>query len=181
MIDGGRFFIRPATLAALAAGLLLFPPPAAHAQALTAQALNPCDLNADKVVNILDVQWVVNMALNPSSCTANIVSAGVCNYDVYQRVIRAALYGQCATVAWHSVDLNWTASSSSNVTGYHVYRGTQSSGPYSKLTATPINGTTYTDLAVVSGVTYYYVTTAVDNTNAESVYSNQATAVVPSP
>jgi hypothetical protein len=41
--------------------------------------------------------------------------------------------------------------------------------------------TGYTDNTVQAGVTYYYVTTAVDASGVESVYSNQAQAVVPTP
>ena len=33
--------------------------------------------------------------------------------------------------------------------------------------------------SVVNGTTYYYVTTAVDGTGAESSYSNEAVAVIP--
>jgi hypothetical protein len=32
---------------------------------------------------------------------------------------------------------------------------------------------------VTSGTTYYYVVTAVDSTNDESVFSNQASAIIP--
>jgi len=77
--------------------------------------------------------------------------------------------------------LNWTASTSSNVTGYNVYRATQSGGPYTKLTSSPVVGTSYTDVTVLAGQSYYYVTTAVDSSSNESVYSNEATAAVPSP
>jgi hypothetical protein len=79
----------------------------------------------------------------------------------------------------HSVALSWTASTSS-VVGYNVYRGTPTGGPYSaKLTAAPVASTNYTDSSVASGTTYFYVTTAVDSSNTESGYSNEATAAVP--
>jgi hypothetical protein len=39
----------------------------------------------------------------------------------------------------------------------------------------------YPDFAVDGGQTYYYVATSVDSSNRESVYSNEAKAVVPSP
>jgi fibronectin type 3 domain-containing protein len=39
----------------------------------------------------------------------------------------------------------------------------------------------YTDTAVIAGQTYYYVATAVDENGLESAYSNQTTAVIPSP
>ncbi|MGA8150082.1 MAG: choice-of-anchor D domain-containing protein [Terriglobales bacterium] len=79
----------------------------------------------------------------------------------------------------HTVALSWDASTSS-VLGYNIYRGTQSGGPYSKLNTTPMAGTSYTDNAVGSGSTYYYVATSVDSTSSESTYSNQAVAQIPS-
>ena len=65
------------------------------------------------------------------------------------------------------------------MTGYFVYRGTQSGGPYTKLQSSSQPGTTYVDSTVQSGTTYYYVVTAVDSNGNESADSNQATAVVP--
>lgn len=83
-------------------------------------------------------------------------------------------------VVQHSVSLIWIASTSAGVAGYNVYRGTVSGGPYSKLTAAPVSGTSYTDSTVQSGQTYFYVTTAVNAQGVESSDSNQATAVIPS-
>jgi fibronectin type 3 domain-containing protein len=80
--------------------------------------------------------------------------------------------------ATHSVGLSWDASSSS-VQGYNVYRGTVSSGPYSKLTASLDAGTNYTDTSVQSSTTYYYVTTAVGTDGVESSYSNQVKVAIP--
>jgi fibronectin type 3 domain-containing protein len=81
----------------------------------------------------------------------------------------------------HSVNLSWTASVSQNVTGYNVYRGIQTGGPYSKINPVLDASTLYTDTTVVDGTTYYYVTTSVNSSNEESAYSNQATAVIPPP
>jgi fibronectin type 3 domain-containing protein len=39
----------------------------------------------------------------------------------------------------------------------------------------------YSDSTVQSGKTYYYVTTAVDSSGAESSYSSQVQAVIPFP
>lgn len=86
--------------------------------------------------------------------------------------------GTGVTVQQHSVALDWTASTS-QVTGYNAYRGSQSGGPYTLLNSGLIAGTSYTDQNVQSGVTYYYVTTAVNAQGAESVNSNQAVATVP--
>jgi Abnormal spindle-like microcephaly-assoc'd, ASPM-SPD-2-Hydin len=81
----------------------------------------------------------------------------------------------------HSVNLSWTASTSQNITGYNIYRGVKSGGPYSKINSVLNASTLYTDTTVTDGVTYYYVTTAVNSNNSESAYSNQATAVIPPP
>jgi len=80
----------------------------------------------------------------------------------------------------HSVDLTWNASTSV-VVGYNVYRGTKSGGPYSKMNSSLDGSTAYTDSTVQAGQTYFFVTTAVDATGAESVYSNEVTAVIPTP
>ena len=42
-----------------------------------------------------------------------------------------------------------------------------------------MTGLSYTDTTVQSGLTYYYVVTAFDDRAQESVYSNDAKAVVP--
>jgi hypothetical protein len=77
-------------------------------------------------------------------------------------------------VGVHYVTLDWTASVSSNVAGYDIYRGTSSGGPYQKINGTPVVGTNYCDAAVLGGSTYYYVATALSTAGAESSYSNQA-------
>lgn len=78
----------------------------------------------------------------------------------------------------HGATLLWTASTSL-VAGYNLYRATEFGGSYTKLNAALITDTTYTDSTVQSGNTYYYVVTALDSANNESVYSNQVTAKVP--
>ena len=77
--------------------------------------------------------------------------------------------------------LKWNASASAGVTGYRVYVSTTTGGPYTLLTQSLVTGTSYTDANVTAGRTYYYVVTAVNGSNVESAYSNEAVAVVPSP
>jgi hypothetical protein len=83
----------------------------------------------------------------------------------------------------HDVITAWTASPSSGIMGYNVYRGTTSGGESSTpLNSTPINGTTFTDESVAAGVTYYYLVTSVaSNGTTQSPASNEASATVPSP
>jgi hypothetical protein len=81
----------------------------------------------------------------------------------------------------HSATLTWTASTST-VTGYNIYRGTLSGGPYVLISSfSVVPGTQYVDSSVVSGQTYYYVATAVASGNAESVHSNEVWAAIPTP
>ncbi len=89
------------------------------------------------------------------------------------------LTGTGAAPPQHSVNLSWNETST--VVGYNVYRGSQSGGPYTKINSALDASATYTDSSVQAGQIYYYVTTAVDSVGAESGYSNQIQAPVPSP
>ncbi len=82
------------------------------------------------------------------------------------------------TVQPHTVALSWTPSQS-QVTGYNVYRGNATGGPYGKINSSVDPNTAYTDASVQNGKTYYYVTTAINSQGQESTYSNEAQAVVP--
>jgi Abnormal spindle-like microcephaly-assoc'd, ASPM-SPD-2-Hydin len=83
----------------------------------------------------------------------------------------------------HSVQLNWDASQTQNITSYNVYRAVYESscGSYSNIGSTssspPLQ---YTDNSVADGTTYCYATTAVD-AEGESAYSNVVEATIPPP
>ena len=79
----------------------------------------------------------------------------------------------------HSVDLFWNGST--NAVGYNVYRGGVSGGPYSIINTSLDALTSFTDTSVTAGQTYYYVVTAVDGSSNESGYSNETSAVIPTP
>jgi len=70
------------------------------------------------------------------------------------------------------ISLSWTPSSGAS--SYNVKRSTVSGGPYTTI-ATGITTTSYTDMGLISGTTYYYVVSAV-NSAGESTNSNQASA-----
>ena len=80
----------------------------------------------------------------------------------------------------HQATLFWTASSSP-VIGYNVYRGVQAGGPYTLLNTGTVTADTFADATVLSGQTYYYVVTAVSNSGVESIFSNEAVGVIPTP
>ncbi len=89
-----------------------------------------------------------------------------------------SLSGTGVTPVQHSVALAWNASTST-VVGYNVYRSTVSGNSYAKINPSLVALLNYTDTTVQSGTTYYYVTTAVDSTGIESVYSNEVSAAIP--
>jgi hypothetical protein len=93
--------------------------------------------------------------------------------------LRETLTGTGATPPQHTVSLSWDAAS--GVVGYNVYRGIQSGGPYSVVNSVVDAGTNYADSSVQGGQIYYYVTTSVDSTGAQSPYSNETQAVIPAP
>jgi fibronectin type 3 domain-containing protein len=77
------------------------------------------------------------------------------------------------------VILSWTQSSSAGVTGYNLYRGTTSGGPYTLVTS--VNAATFgfQDNTITAVGTYFYVVTAAASGGVESVRSNEASIVVP--
>ncbi|GEM_PF-6997196 len=70
------------------------------------------------------------------------------------------------------VSLGWSASAEAET--YDIFRSTQPGGPYTPI-AENLGATTYTDLSVVNGVTYFYVLTA-SNVAGASGYSAEVSA-----
>jgi hypothetical protein len=180
------YFFRHIRHLVLQLGLLAVVPVLAWPQGTSA-----CDFVAPfGTVDVADVQATINMTLGISPCTVNIGGQGVCNAAVVQRVINAALGGTCVTgfgAIAHYATLNWTASASTGISGYNIYRATTptatlANGLYTKVNSAVVLGISYIDTTVSAGVVYYYVTTAVSNTGAESAASNQFQApVIPTP
>ena len=89
-----------------------------------------------------------------------------------------SLTGTGVTATAHSAALSWTASTSS-VVGYNVYRSTTSGSYGAPLNGSLVSGASFTDTTVAAGATYFYVTTAVDASGDESVFSNEVQAAIP--
>lgn len=98
-----------------------------------------------------------------------------------------ALTGIGTAAPVHSVNLSWTASTSSNISGYNIYRAVYSPAPVSACGAftrivSLTTGTLYTDSKVTDGIAYCYAATAVNTSNQESGYSNIVSDVqIPAP
>jgi fibronectin type 3 domain-containing protein len=89
-----------------------------------------------------------------------------------------ALSGAGTLPVSYTVSLNWTPSSST-YSGFNVYRGTTSGGPYTRVDSSIVSSTSYTDPSVTPGQTYYYVATQVDSSGMESGYSSEVSATIP--
>ncbi len=89
-----------------------------------------------------------------------------------------ALSGSGSSTVSHTVVLSWTPSSAT-FSGFNVYRGSVSGGPYARVDGSMISSTSFTDSSVTPGQTYYYVATEVDTTGAESAYSSEVSATIP--
>lgn len=76
------------------------------------------------------------------------------------------------------VTLSWNGSTS-EVSGYNVYRGTSAKGTLTRINSSVDPETSYSDATIIGGNTYYYATTAVNSSGKESGYSNRVEVVVP--
>lgn len=80
-----------------------------------------------------------------------------------------------------SINLSWTASATTGLDGYNVYRATSSDGPYAKLNGTAaVSGTAYSDTTTTPGTAYHYRVRAVKS-GVESADSNTASATAQTP
>jgi hypothetical protein len=127
--------------------------------------------------------WFHPTSTGSSSTTVTLSSASL------SAPVKLALSGSASattststpsSVVSHSVSLDWNPSSST-VVGYHIYRGTSSSGPFSRITGSLIGSLNYLDAGVEAGAEYFYVVTAVEASGAESAFSNVVFAAIPNP
>lgn len=95
------------------------------------------------------------------------------------------LSGICTAQNGHGINLIWTQSQSTGITGNNVYRSTVHNGPYTQIyqscpspCTTPNPIVSYEDQTGVVGTTYYYVITAMVGTS-ESGYSNESSNAYP--
>ena len=140
------------------------------------------------------VSNATNTAVTWSSSAGSVTSSGVftapvvtANEQVLVTATSVADPTKSATSVFtvtapiqHSVALSWQNSSSGDAVFYTAYRSLTHGGPYALL-ASAISGLGYTDSAVQSGSTYYYVVTATNQRGEESADSAEASAAVPSP
>lgn len=73
-----------------------------------------------------------------------------------------------------TVNLSWTASPATDLIGYHVYKSSSRLGPYTRLTTTPITGTSYNASASSSANAWFQVRAIAKVTVPTGVYQDQS-------
>jgi hypothetical protein len=77
------------------------------------------------------------------------------------------------------VTLNWPTSPTAGIAGYHVYRSLAADGAYTRVSAAPVTGTTFTDTNVATDTIYYQVRALKSvSTPGGGTYLNNSTGVV---
>ncbi len=71
------------------------------------------------------------------------------------------------------VELDWNDNTDSDLAFYNVYRSSVSGGPYDKINTATVLSSIYNDTNVAYGDHFFYVVSAVDTSNNESVFSNE--------
>ena len=80
------------------------------------------------------------------------------------------------SVSGSTVALSWSGSNDSNIVGYHVYRASSSNGNYTRLTSSPVTGTSFSDSNATAGATYMVRAIKLE-TAASGTYYNAAQGV----
>jgi fibronectin type 3 domain-containing protein len=84
--------------------------------------------------------------------------------------------GLVATPGSTQVALDWANNGEPDLDGYNVYRGTTTSGPYSKINGSLLGTSDYTDTGLTNGTIYYYVVRAENTSAQESGNSTEVSA-----
>ena len=82
--------------------------------------------------------------------------------------------GVVASGGGGGIGVDWADSTEANLGGYNVYRSAAATGPWTKLTSSPVTTSSYADLFAPANQTSYYYVTAADRNGTES----SASAVV---
>jgi fibronectin type 3 domain-containing protein len=119
-----------------------------------------------------------SLTLSGTPTKAKSYSFTISATDCGGHAVQAAYEVVVQANADHVVDLNWNASSTTDIVGYNVYRGPDGKS-WNKINASLAASTTYSDSTVADSSIYYYAATAVDVMGNESDKSNLAKSKVP--
>lgn len=123
---------------------------------------------------------VLNIAFAPTAAASDTGTLTLVSNAASGGTATIALSGTGQAAAY-SVDLNWSAPSSSSdpVAGYKIYRSSNGGSTYQLLNSSVDSATTYTDTTVTSGASYAYYVASVDSLGNQSAPSNTWTATIP--
>ncbi|MBA7491837.1 hypothetical protein ES702_02385 [subsurface metagenome] len=96
------------------------------------------------------------------------------NYEYTDVTAPAIPSGLVATPGDGEVSLDWDDNGEADLKEYNVYRADVDGGPYTKIAT--VTDSEYTDTGLANGTDYYYVVTAVDESDNESGNSDQVLA-----
>jgi hypothetical protein len=118
----------------------------------------------------------LNLSGTPTTAATDsfTVKVTACGGGTYDQAYKVAIQSS----ANHVVDLNWKASTTSDVTGYNVYRSPDAS-TWKRINVSLIASAQYSDSTVSNGSTYYYAATSVDIYGHESSKTAAIKVVVP--
>jgi hypothetical protein len=167
-VDVGTTSTQPVTLSASGGAVTISSSASSSSQFTLQGASFPLTIPSGQSVSL-------NVAFTP---TANGNASGTVSLasNASDSNVQEALTGVGITPTYN-VTVSWNASTS-QVSGYNIYRGVSTSS-YAKLNSALNPNTTFTDSSVTGGQTYYYVATAVNSAGKESAYSTPVQAVVP--
>ena len=128
------------------------------------------------------------VTMKPSTGTTNLylagtpTAAGTYSFTIAVTDCRNTVSDMPYTIivqaaADHVVDLNWTASTSSDILGYNVYRAPD--GTTWRRISVDTAATLYTDSTPADNSTYYYAVTAVDIYHHESCKTTAIKVLIP--
>lgn len=105
-------------------------------------------------------------------------------YDVYGANLDAApnvpAGAKAAATPSGGIEINWTANTETDLTGYNVYRSDSPNGTYVKLNGTLLSGTTYSDSNTPRGSVFYYQIKAADAISESGAANVSAVVAAPS-
>ncbi|MCW4049564.1 MAG: hypothetical protein NWE89_07480, partial [Candidatus Bathyarchaeota archaeon] len=84
--------------------------------------------------------------------------------------------GVLASGGDREITILWDPNTETDLAGYNVYRTDSAGGPYERINPYLITGNWYKDANLAEDVTSWYVVTAIDTSNNEGKYSNEASA-----
>ena len=77
----------------------------------------------------------------------------------------------------NAVDISWTATTETDITGYHVYRSHKPSGGFILLNTLPVSNTTFTDDSPYDGTNHYMVRATKETATGSGSYMNLSLGV----